>query len=190
MPFASSWVHGNIVRVGDVVAGSLLQVNNVGYSDIVGLSKGWGTIFRGRDASSIWFNIPIPTPVILPKPNESDRGIRLSLSKVFVFYGIGRGANILQVQLWDGTNGPLRINPPFPANPSDTLLAALIRGEVRNLNAWDINPRRAMQFGLGVSVQVNFIEETEITFGPAGADFEQVRSGEGFLVDGVQPLPP
>lgn len=192
MPFTSIWISGHTVRAEPIIGpGSI--------ANVAGEPYGWGTAFRGTE-KDVWFHIPLPTPVILPHRTreQPDIGIRLSLSKVFVLYLVEGNVKLQEINLWDGHSGPLRIDlrNVFPAAPGANLIQDLFRtADVRNLNNWDINPRKRIRFGLVISVRVSFDERglegslPKITFGTAGADFEP-EAGESLLGAGTQTLPP
>jgi hypothetical protein len=187
MPFTSTWVGGQAARA-EPVLGSL--------ENVAGQSHGWGTTFRAEE-SIAWFHIPLPTPVILPHRTrgQPDVGIRVSLSKAFVFYLIEGSVSLREVHLWDGHSGPLRIDlrNVFPAAPDLNLLGDLFLTEVRNFNNWAITPRKTIRFGLVISVFISFGQRApngslpQITFGTIGADFEP-EAGEDLLGPGTQTL--
>lgn len=58
--------HGNAVTVAEPPGpDSLENVGDYSWTDVVGLRQGRGSTFRGREGRSLWFHLPIPTPVRL-----------------------------------------------------------------------------------------------------------------------------
>jgi hypothetical protein len=197
MALQAMWVHGTTVRPEWV--NNFAQVNSdrwdgstgeVSGSEYLGLSRGWGTTYRGRDsrdtgflglgAQSIgpfhpetpfeytqkgyWFHFAIPTPVIL-------NGNRASLQRVFVLWEARSGVQPAAVHVWDG---PSRIaalgitRPAADANGTTTTGTNLIDGVSR----FNLPSPHSVQFSVGISVAVWFNNDGDITFFSAGADFD------------------
>jgi hypothetical protein len=140
------WIHGHAVRA-----------QREGYA----LSKtylGWGAVYRTNGGE--WFQIAIPTPVIVGS-------VDTTLQKVFVLFKTGGTAKITAVHLWDG---PTKIQEfEGLARSGDH------SGKLDNDNTWMVTPVH-IKWGLGISVYVDFgppsqIGVPDITFASAGADF-------------------
>jgi len=193
----SVWVHGTSARpewVGD----NLWKVKGddwsggheeIGWSDINGLPRGWGTTFRGKRAftgglggstvgpfdptapfqysqKGYWFHFPIPTPVITPNG-------RAALRTVFLLYEERTGAEVWAVHVFHGLDriaafGVDRHRMP-PQQPTGRRgFDDLIEGVSR----FDLPSPHTMLFSVGISVAVAFTQDADITFISAGADFE------------------
>ncbi|MDQ1920296.1 hypothetical protein [Massilia pseudoviolaceinigra] len=79
------WVPGYVAQVEFPGNTRLRLVNGVAWTDVTGLRRGNGTIFRGVAGQNNWFHFAIPTPVIV-----ADK--RARLDRVFVFYNAAAGA--------------------------------------------------------------------------------------------------
>lgn len=169
MALHAMWVHGNAYTPAENPASGLENVNGIGWTDVVGLRQGWGVTYQGRAGHSGVFHVAIPTPVIV---NNS----RAKLKKFFIHFNArdareldgaaGRGANITQIDLWDGPNR-IRTMGPF------RLFGNFLNRNGLNDALATFNQMPEMRFGLGMSVFVTFFTDSSlITFGPAGADFE------------------
>lgn len=143
------WVHGSAFQAEDL--GVLKGTQRLG----------WGTLFRGKAGAFGWFHISIPAPVIIDN-------VRPKLDKIFVFYKT-TGAEIRSVHVWDGPRkmkafDGLRLNGDHSNGIAPT-------------NSWSLTPPPTIQFGLGLSIGVQFAIgfdsqiTTEILFTTAGADF-------------------
>lgn len=169
MATTAMWVHGNAFTPAEVPAGGLVNVNGVGWTDLIGYHQGWGVTFQGRAGHSNIFHVAIPTPVIV-------NNVRARLKKFFVLFNCrdaneqdgaaGKGANVTQIDIWDGANrikslGPFLLYGNYLNRPS--LNDALSTFQ---------NPPE-LRWGLGFSVVVKFHSDNSlVTFGSAGADFE------------------
>jgi hypothetical protein len=168
MVLQKSFIHGNAIvaeRVGGgniSSPGPLLSPSGVAWSDVVGLPRGWGKTYRGKRNEEVWFHAVIPTPTIV-----SSREVRLNT--VFIFFeSEADNRNLMkEVQVWDGKILVTRI--PNLMSQGDLSMPQVDR------NVFD--PREAngalhsMQFGLGISMLIQFNADADITFFSAGADF-------------------
>jgi len=166
MALQAMWVHGTAFSPAEAPANGLVNVNNVGWTDVVGMRQGWGTTFQGRAGHSNIFHVAIPSPVIT-------NGVRAKLSKVFVMfkcgedpYGAGPSAavNLLKVDVWDG--------PKMIHTFGEYLLAGEHRYKLDTNNTFKFTQPLEVFFGLGLSVLIKFNKDGQVTFASAGADFE------------------
>jgi hypothetical protein len=145
----AEWVHGNAVR--PEFPDRLVSSEN----------KGWGAEFRGKAGTSNWFHFPITTPVI-------EEGTRPLLSKIFVLFksdegaAIDQGAAITNLHIYDGKNIVKSLACWRRGNHT---------GAIDQSNTWRIDPPITIYSGLGISAEVEFRTESNITFATAGADF-------------------
>jgi hypothetical protein len=148
MPLITTrWVHGNIVQAENPVE--------------VVIRRGWGTHFGVRNPTENWFHFPITTL-------SSVNNLPIRLLKVFVFYRTD-GAVVKDIHIYDG---PLSIRSFEGLN-----LTGDHSGRIDGSNCWDIHPPAQISQGLGISVNVEFLQNTgigmsEILFTTAGAEFE------------------
>ena len=148
----ASWVHGSSV-----------QMEREGYF-ISKRRTGYGAYFNSHNppGKGEWFHFAIPTPVILD-------GQRASLKKIFVFYKTEGTAKITAIHVYDAGK---------KIKAFDNLsLSGDHSKKVDQHNSWVIIPTPKMEFGLGISVLVDFGAATTsgvpgIWFVTAGADFE------------------
>jgi hypothetical protein len=168
------WVHGN-TAVAQFVGGlnftspgtvghETTQVGGQNWTDIVGVPQGPGKIFRGRKGTTNFFHFCIPTPVIL-----NDR--RHRLDRVFVLYSADSEVKVTNVLVFDGPRLIDRATLPAPplGPPRDGTHGFADLQE--NVTLHKIEARPEILFGVGISVQVSFDQEGNITFTAAGADF-------------------
>ena len=143
----ASWVHGAAVQPEQ---------------ELYSISKqraGYGAIFRTHGAE--WFHFAIPTPVIVD-------GLRSTVKKVFVLYKTEGTAKITAVHVYDAAKQIFAMNNlKLTGDHSQSLDSS---------NSWLVTAH-SMQFGLGISVHVDFGDATpggvpSIWFTTAGADFE------------------
>jgi hypothetical protein len=157
-PKATEWVHGTVVDVEE--PGELASISNDGIA-----RRGWGTHFWGQEDTYNWFHIPVTTPVI------SDGQIA-KLTKLFVLYETKGNAKIKHVHLYDGKQKKKSFN--------DLNLSGDHGSRPDSSNTWIINPPLAIQYGLGLSICVNFGNKggrnvwPEVVFSSAGAEFENI----------------
>lgn len=198
MPVHAQWVHGNAVRP-EFVHDNLINVpaiywngntDNIPWSNVNGLPRGWGTTYRGKRAftgslgasvtgpydpdmpfrysqKGYWFHIPIPTPVIIGN-------VRSRILKVFTLYGTTRGVALAAVHLYDG---PIRIGTfaASTATPTQPPPHNGINGHndlIEGVTMFTLPAPREVLWGIGISIGFFFMEDGEVTFTTAGADFE------------------
>jgi hypothetical protein len=168
MALHQSWAHGNAFAPPELPANGLYPVDNVRWTDITGLRRGWGSFWLGQPGTSNWFHVPIPTPTIV-------EGARVQLQRVFVLFTAGdttataagqSGANITNIHVWDGPN---RIATFGPFN-----LFGEHRQPVGGGNTFTVQAKPQITFGVGISVQATFsnVGDQLIGFAGAGADFD------------------
>jgi hypothetical protein len=167
------WIHGN-TAVAQFVGGlnftspgtgghEVTQVGGQHWTDIVGLPQGPGKIFRGRQQTDNFFHFCIPTPVIL-----NDR--RLRLERVFVLFSSDPDVQVMRVTVFDGARAiDVSAMPTGVSGRHDGTggLADL----QENITLHRVESRPEIFFAVGISVQVRFSQEGNITFTAAGADF-------------------
>lgn len=144
----ASWVHGSSV-----------QMEREGYF-ISKRRTGYGAHFKTHGKE--WFHFAIPTPVILD-------GQRAALKKIFVFYKTELTAKITAIHVYDAGSSIKKFDNLSLSGDHST--------GVDKDNSWVITPAHSMEFGLGISVEVDFGHSTTggvpgIRFRTAGADFE------------------
>ena len=121
---------------------------------------GYGAFFQTHGKE--WIHFAIPTPVIV-------NGKRSSLKKIFVFYKTEGTAKITAVHVYDGIKKIKEFN--------NISIAGDHSKTVDSNNSWMITPTISIEFGLGISVHVDFGPPNKsgvpyIWFTTAGADFE------------------
>lgn len=144
------WIHGTSVR--EERAGVHLHRTDMGY------------YCRFMSHSPEWFHFAIPTPVLL-------EGKRAKVQKVFVLHETLNGAKITKVHVYDAdTKIEIIENLSITGNFKDNI--------VTGKSGWKVDPNHEMQWGLGISVHVDFTPNAvsddipEVRFFTAGADFE------------------
>lgn len=166
----SMWIHGNTAIaqfVGDTSPGvprnQTTQVNGQAWTDIVGLPQGPGKIFRGKQQTENFFHFCIPTPVIL-----NDRRVRID--RVFVLFASDPDVQVTKVYVFDG---PKAIDiSAMPAGVSGRHDGTGGLADLQdNITRHAVESRPEIFWGVGISVQVRFSQEGNITFTAAGADF-------------------
>lgn len=162
------FVHGNAVVTqfsgGGAFAapGPLLQVNGTPWSDVNGLRQGPGIIFRGKagNPNRNFFHVSIPSPNPYPirfSTDQSDHTEPISVShfyssrpaeviNVFFRHVVDPGVILERVFVFDG--GDLISDDPHITGPTSVVPV----------------DRHIITAGLGVSFQVNFTQEGNITF--------------------------
>jgi hypothetical protein len=131
--------------------------------------EGIGTHFFGGGGLSNWFDIPIPTPVVLD-------GARPKLVTVFLFYKFLDG-KIRKMHIWDG---------PFRVKQFDNLsLSGDHLGGIDAGNTWWLTPSLTIRFGLKLAVNVEYTTlidppapgeprpKLDFLVAAAGADFQE-----------------
>jgi hypothetical protein len=167
MALFASWFPGTAFMPAEQPANGLQEVNNIRWTDVVGLRQSGGTTFRGQNGASNWFHVPIATPVIV-------NDVRAKLVQVFVMFQCGdpaatfatnAGANVSDVHVWDGGT---RIKQFGPFN-----LFGEHRFRLDTSNIFKMGtPPPDIFFGLELAIHVNFSADQTITFSSAGADFQ------------------
>lgn len=186
------WTHGNAFTPAEN-PNDLTDVDAVGWTQVVGKRNGWGAAFRGRAGASVWFHVPIPTPVLVPiyKPStghyDAPWGRRATIDRVFVMHSsenrVENGVNIANafitaIDVWDGGDQKYPIMSTDATNAND---AGPLAGDGQHYNViqdgvnnWLVrvsNARPTLKWGVGISVRVTFEFESTMTFTAAGADF-------------------
>lgn len=194
MALHASWVHGNAVRaewVGDNLANVQGQrwdqsSGDVGWSNVNGLPRGFGTTFRGKRSvvsgfggsltsgsfnpanpfefsqKGYFFHVPIPTPVLVA-------GQRASLLRVFLLWEATANVAPVAIHVFDGVQ---RI-AALPVTGTRGLvgrngIADLVDGTTR----FNLSTPRPVLFGISVTAAVAFMADGDISFAAAGADFD------------------
>ena len=149
-PKTTVCVHGNIV--------------NPEYPETIDevSRQGWGTTFWGKENTTNWFHIPLSVPNFLD-------GGRPKLTKIFIFFHNTSRSPINSVHIYDG---------PRLIKAYDNLRLSGDHARVLDrANSFNIDVPCEVQFGLGVSVSVQFPAAEEqkpprwILFTTAGAEF-------------------
>jgi hypothetical protein len=124
--------------------------------------KGWGTTFWGKEDTTNWFHVPLSVPNFL-------EGGRPKLTKVFLFFHNTTRSPVTAVHIYDG---------PRLIKAYDGLRLAGDHARVLDRsNGFTIDPPCEVQYGLGLSVCVQFPASPEqkpprwILFTTAGAEF-------------------
>ena len=180
----STWVHGNVARAQFVGDPPMMQaqdmradggVGGVPWTDIVGLPQGPRMIFRGRDRSrgafgarvvpqrSIFFHLPLPTPVIA-------RNQRARLITIFVLWTADSDIVLQEVFVFDGPRSiPVDFSTPVGGGRNGSGgFADLIPG----MTSFAVSTRPEVLFGLGISLGFGFAADGNVVFTAAGADFD------------------
>jgi uncharacterized protein DUF6623 len=151
-----TFVHGNSFAPPERPGpGPNLPVFGIGWTDALGLHRGWGVTWRAAWVTNI-FHVAIPVPSMIV-------GSQARLDKVFVLFNIQGWAEITHVHVWDG--------PRFLQEFTNFSRSGDHSGAIDNENTFDLPSNPAIQFGVGLSVIVRFNSDANITFTGAGADF-------------------
>jgi hypothetical protein len=178
----AQWVHGTSVQIE--FPERLDRGNPVGNPDATPFSqftllngvrrRGEGAYFRAdrslKPPVDNWFHFAIPTPAILD-------GARPELTRVYVLYKTFNLVQITNVHLYDGPNITKEFN--------NLLLSGAHNGAVDSSNEFLIYPPFPIQFGLGVSVRVEFI--IDIGFDAPGAPDVLCTSAGADFIDSIRP---
>jgi hypothetical protein len=161
------WVHGTAFAPPENPSQGLENVDNVPYTDVLGLRQGWGATWIGNAGSANWFHVSIPTPAVVDDATAS-------LKRVFVLFSTGQGLSgpglggptVTDVHVWDGSN---RIQTFGGLQGWGDR-----RGDLDGVNTFVLPSQPGIRFGVGISVRVQFetIGVQRIEFAGAGADFE------------------
>ena len=154
----ASWVHGFAV-VPDQMGKPLLElVDRRSFTDVTGWRRGDGVFFRISGHQSLWFHVPIPTPVIV-----EDR--RATLGRVMALFRIDNGV-LDAVQVTDGSNV---IFGPNTFSVGGNQIGPLVTNE----NTFDVNHDG---IGVGVCFSLHFAAT-----GDSAADLHIVSAGGDFF---------
>ena len=149
----------------------MMKVDDVPWTDIVGLREGPGIRFRGQAGNSNWFHFSVPTPAVVPTPSLGGH-TEITVDRVSVYYRTpGDQVFISGVHVVDGTS-----SQAVPGVGSDHLLindhsTAFEEG----LNSWLIDPialRLGSAHGVGISVHVTFDVEGDVFFRCAAIHYQ------------------
>jgi hypothetical protein len=152
------WTSGYTFQAQFTGPGALVQVNNVPWSDIVGLKEGFGITYRAEDGKGNWFHVSIPTPTV-------SAGTKAKLNKVYALYAIDTWALLKAVDIYDGPKLVKRINGlSFTGNHS---------GGIDLQNTFDASVND-ITFGIGISLLMECAPglDANISFTGAGAEFD------------------
>jgi len=130
------------------------QVSGIPWTDIQGLSRGWGTSFRGKQNVQTWFHFPITYPQMLNGKRMwcNLAGVTLSLEPANAFFQ--------SMHLWDRRNRFFWIdNLNLTGNYGSTW--------TENIN-WFRFPDYQVNGAVGISVLVYFDDAGTVTFTGAG----------------------
>ena len=164
------WVHGNAVvlrfpggaalapytnqhRMDNVVESN----NRTAWTDIVGMHRDNGATFRGMGGNTNSFQVSIPTPCWRD-------GVRAQLAMVGLLFTSEPQVIITGIKLFDGPNQMPFSLPSMNVSGAHTTL-------ISNINRLDLPTPINILFGLGITIDVSFLQDGEITFHAFGADF-------------------
>lgn len=140
------WVHGTSVQVEEPEKLTSM------------VRRGWGTHFHAG-STGIWFHFPIPAPV-------GYNGNSLLLNEIFVLYDAKGTAEITRIDIHDG--------PHLVKSFEGLSCTGNHSAQVDSSNRWKIDEWIVINFGLVISVYVNFHAPTggfdEIIFTAAGVN--------------------
>lgn len=164
MALHSMWAHGTAFSPPEFPSTGLDNVDDVPYTDVLGLRRGPGSFWRGEVGSGNWFHVSIPTPVIVG-------GDQVRLKRVFLKYDVGE-SNITDVQVWEGSSRIQQFGP-FPTGKEKI---GDHRGPLDADNTFVLPNDPLVSSGIGISVRVEFLwgsgEPPIVQFTAAGAEFE------------------
>lgn len=173
------WTPGTSVFPGQIGLGQLDNVSVdspphvLQYTDLVGFRSGSTTRFRMNPNQRHDFHIPIPTPVLVPRPRFGFGIIALGeaqsrIEKVILMFSIssvGLPARLRRVQVIDGARAPI-------LNLGGLDVTGNFSESIDGNNSWLIPGSPQVSFGISLSVFFETTREpSEITFYSAGADF-------------------
>lgn len=133
-------VHGNAVSFAES-PGQCEQVDGIGWSDIVGLRRGWGTTFRGRAGQFVWFHYALPALSLV-------NGTAHDLTSLQVQFDVQSGATVESVHIWNNNRQRIFAQDNLRRNADTTISTG-------NLS---------LSSDTGVSVGVWFQQAANITF--------------------------
>lgn len=157
-------VHGTSAVAEYVGPGRLANIDGVHWSDVAGLRKGWGTLFRGVANSLNWFHLAIPTPIAYAA-NPTSSAQLVSLQSILVNFQTFGTARVSRIHVWAGSARIL------------TRDGLDLFGDFRNLSIQDQNVHQIQRrleptMTIGVSVCVTFgSAESNILWQGARASF-------------------
>ena len=165
------WVHGNAVVLrfpggaglspytsGHRMDGVLDGGSHAAWTDITGMHRDGGVTFRGIGGNTNSFQVSIPTPCWR-------EFVRARLLMVALLFTSDAQAIINGIRLFDGPN-----QMPFSFTSMNISGAHL--GLNSNVNRFDLPTPMNILWGLGITIDVNFTQDGEITFHALGADFD------------------
>lgn len=192
----STWVHGNSVVTEHPADGALQQVDGRAWTDVVGYHLGWGAGFQGTGGNQhdTWFHFSVPSPVQLNLASTGGFGAApMFLDKFFVLFTTQGICGVDAVDAWDANTRIFHwASPDGAVNMQGDWSRPTTRGPDgitdRNIfsNIFTLAPpsprgsqaeagngaRPHVQFGLGISVHVNFGRAGDkVFFHAAGADW-------------------
>lgn len=157
-------VHGTSAVAEYVGPGRLVNIDGVHWSDVAGLRKGWGTLFRGAAQSFNWFHLAVPTPVAYAaSPTASAQLMSLQSIRInFQTFGTSR---VSRVHVWAGGQRIL-------TKDGLDLFGDFRSLSIQNQNVFAIQKRLEPGLTIGISVCVVFgATESNILFQGASASF-------------------
>jgi uncharacterized protein DUF6623 len=167
MGLHAMWAHGTAFAPPENPSQGLENVDNVPYTDVLGLRQGWGASWVGDAGSANWFHVSIPTPAVVDDATAN-------LKRVFVMYSTGQGYSlptqggpqVTDVHVWDGASRIQTFGTVEGFGDRRFSLDAK--------NTFVLPSAPPIRFGVGISVRVQFtaIDEQRIEFAAAGAEFE------------------
>jgi hypothetical protein len=173
------WVHGNSAVAQFTGGGQdasnatrLALVDKVPFTDVVGLRAGTGIRFRAEKGNSNWFHFSIPTPAVVPRPEQEDHSL-IQVDKVSIYYKTdSHDIFIKTIQAVDGSNSRT-VFQQADANPSP--LSDDHTTAEDEQNAFVVDPplpgELFVPHGVGISVEVKFNADGEIFFKGAAIHF-------------------
>jgi hypothetical protein len=164
MALHTMWAHGTAFSPPEFPSTGLDNVDDVPYTDVLGMRRGPGSFWRGEVGNGNWFHVSIPTPVIVG-------GDQVRLKRVFLKYDVGE-SNITDVQVWEGSSRIQQFGP-FPENKQKI---GDHRGALDADNTFVLPNDPLVSSGIGISVRVEFLwgsgQPPIVQFTAAGAEFE------------------
>ena len=107
--------------------------------------------------TTAWFHFPLSTSFAFEK-------VQPLLTKVYVvFQELNENASLGEIVIFDG---PSSVSSPLAlTSPSDPSIVSISQHSSGNsILGWNIDPPIKMEFGLGVSVKVNFKCNGQVSF--------------------------
>lgn len=172
------WVHGNSAVAQFTGGGQdasntnrLALVDKVPFTDVVGLRTGAGIRFRAEKGNSNWFHFSIPTPAVVPRPDQEDHSL-MEIDKISVYYKTdSHDVFIKTIVVTDGNN----TRNVFQADAEPSPLSDDHTSGEDERNAFTVNPSLPGELfvahGVAISVEVKFNADGEIFFKGAAIHF-------------------